>query len=141
MVAAMAPGSCRRRSGAQESQSFFTIPLKMECLENSADLPRWEEVATQKQQQDMQKIPLEWRLSQHIVDRARKQKNITNNFIDELLDDKTKHVTSLDAPILVERTGNGSLTALEVVIAFCKRAALAHQLVPTSISLPSAATT
>jgi hypothetical protein len=32
---------------------------------------------------------------------------------------------------LMERTGDGSLTALELTTAFCKRAAFAHQLVWT----------
>ncbi len=88
----------------------------------------WQAIAAQKRQRDMAKIPPEWRLPQDVLDPAKLRRNIADEFIDSLLDPDSKSLTNLDAPALMAMTANGSLTAVRLTTAFCKRAAYAHQL-------------
>lgn len=66
-----------------------------------------------------------------MITAAKSRKQIAGGFVESLLDSETLHVTSVDAPDLVVAMGNGSLTAVQVVTAYCKRAAFAHQPVRT----------
>jgi len=69
-----------------------------------------------------------------VVSDARSRRRIAGDFIESLLDNETRDITSVDAPDLADAMANGSLTALKVVTAFCKRA---HQLVrPLALRLP-----
>jgi amidase len=89
----------------------------------------WEEVVADKLTADKAKIPEHWRLSDDVIATAKSRKQIAGDFVEGLLDSETRHVTSADAPDLVAAMANGSLTAVQVVTAYCKRAAFAHQLV------------
>lgn len=82
----------------------------------------------EKRRDDDAKIPAHWKLDEDVIANARSRKQIAGDFIDSLLDSRTRHLTSADAPDLVDRMANGLLTAVEVVSAYCKRAAYAHQL-------------
>jgi amidase len=88
----------------------------------------WKEIVAEKLSADKAKIPESWRLSPDVIAAARSRKQIAGGFVESLLDSETLHVTSVDAPDLVAAMGNGSLTAVQVVTAYCKRAAFAHQL-------------
>lgn len=89
-------------------------------------------IAARKRHDVITKIPNEWLLDAHVVDAARLRQNISGNFFEELLDDQTRAITALDVTDLVESMRNKSWTAVEVVKAFSKRAAYAHQLVRSS---------
>ena len=85
----------------------------------------------------MEKIPKDWRLPEAILVDSRKEKKIAGDFIESLLDPSTREITGFDSGAILELVSNGSLTAIGVTEAFCKRAAYAHQLVwllPTRIS-------
>ena len=58
---------------------------------------------------------------------AKSRKKIADDFIEGLMDSETRHGTSADAPDLVAAMANGSLTAVQVVTVYCKRAAFSHQ--------------
>ncbi|KAK4033688.1 amidase signature domain-containing protein [Parachaetomium inaequale] len=88
----------------------------------------WKEVVADKLTADRAKIPEHWRLSADVIAAAKTRKQIAGDFVEGLLDSETRHVTSADAPDLVAAIANGSLTAVQVVTAYCKRAAFAHQL-------------
>ncbi|GAB1317295.1 amidase [Madurella fahalii] len=88
----------------------------------------WREVVAAKLSLDHAKIPEQWRLDDHVIARARSRKQIAGPFIERLLDPQTRRITSFDVPDLVAGMANGSLTAVQVVSAYCKRAAVAHQL-------------
>jgi amidase len=88
----------------------------------------WQTIAAQKRERDMAKIPAEWRLPQEVLDRARQQRSIADDFIDGLLDAESRSPTNPDTPALMAMTANGSLSAVRLTTAFCKRAAYAHQL-------------
>jgi len=103
----------------------------MEVLQKQQSTTSWQMVVAEKLKRDEKKLQADWKLSPKILSQARDRKSIVNGFIDGLLDDRTKYLTSLDTVDLMKRTGEGSLSALELTMAFCKRAAFAHQLVRT----------
>ena len=77
----------------------------------------------------MNKIPVSWRLPAYVIDQAKERRSIADDFIDSLLDPESRRITNLEVPTLMEMTGNGSLSAVSLATAFCKRAAYGHQLV------------
>ena len=89
----------------------------------------WQEVAAGKRKELYEKIPKEWHLSPVVLDQGRNERKLVGDFIEGLLDLETRRITSLDAVDIVESVRNGSITAVAVTQAFCKRAAYAHQLV------------
>ena len=111
------------------------IALWLRLMNNMTDdgfLPgkqSWQDVAANKRCRDMAKIPKDWILPKSVVKESQARRSITGNFIEDLLDGETLLITNLDVPKIVERTSNGSLTAVQVVTAYSKRAAYTHQLV------------
>jgi hypothetical protein len=89
----------------------------------------WKEIASEKRCRNMDKIPKDWILPESVVKKSQATRSIAGQFIEDLLDEETLSITKLDVPEIVERTSNGSLTAVKVVTAYSKRAAYAHQLV------------
>jgi amidase len=84
-------------------------------------------ISAEKKLQRQSKIPREWLLSQNYHEAA--------NFMDVpltcgILSDLECNITStFDATALLEKLKDGTLSAEQVTVAFCKRAAIAHQLV------------
>lgn len=111
---------------------YFALPALMAGLgaEHATAAVPWQTIAAQKRERerDMAKIPPEWRLPQDVLDQSRLRRSIADDFIDSLLDSDSKSLTNLDAPAVMAMTANGSLTAVRLTTAFCKRAAYAHQL-------------
>lgn len=89
----------------------------------------WKKIAGQKLEDNHAKIPQEWLLPPELVSSARERDRVAGDFIESLLDPDTVKITSTDAPQLVQEMSDGVWTAYQVVSAFCKRAAYAHQLV------------
>ncbi len=89
----------------------------------------WYEIAAHKRASDLAKIPREWAVPSSVVEEARLQRSLVGAYIEGLLDAETRRITSMDVADLLRHMGSGDLTAVQVVTAFCKRAALAHQLV------------
>src|ERR1700726_1577424 len=92
---------------------------------SSAQGQSWRDIARNKMQEGFGKIPKEWVLSSSILNKAKTRRKIAGDFIEGLLDDETIHTTNLDAPELIQHMSNGSVSAVQVVTAFCKRAAYA----------------
>ncbi|PVH73421.1 amidase [Cadophora sp. DSE1049] len=88
----------------------------------------WKEIASEKRFRNMDKIPRNWILPESVVKKSQTTRSIAGHFIEDLLDEETLSITKLDVPDIVERTSNGSLTAVQVVTTYSKRAAYAHQL-------------
>jgi len=89
----------------------------------------WQELAAKKRQQTNDKIAKKWVLDSDIIDKAQSSRSLAGPFIEDLLDDETVKITALDNVDLVDALSTGSLTAVQVATAFCKRAVYAHQLV------------
>lgn len=90
---------------------------------------RWQDIAATKRRENMSKIPQEWLLTEKVLTEGKQRKKIAGDFIENLLDSATTKITSMDNDELLSLLADGSLSALQVTSAFCKRAAYAHQLV------------
>ncbi|KAM6521671.1 hypothetical protein FSOLCH5_006427 [Fusarium solani] len=88
----------------------------------------WEARAAAKRAATLAKIPPQWRLAPEDLDRASEQRDLTGSFINGLLDKQTVSITSLDSLPILESISSGRLSATEVTTAFCKTAAVAHQI-------------
>ncbi|CDK29429.1 unnamed protein product [Kuraishia capsulata CBS 1993] len=90
--------------------------------------PDWKTFPAEIQEKLYQNIPEEWR------DKTLKDKMLAEGFInakefiDTLVPDSEKKITSLDAPTLAKVIASRELTSYEVAKAFFHRAALAQQL-------------
>lgn len=88
----------------------------------------WKDIAAQKKAEQASRIPKEWLLAEHSKPHAN-----TNNLLDVprrcgLLTKHELHLTEdFDAVALVEQLAIGKLKSEDVTRAFCKRAAIAHQ--------------
>lgn len=87
----------------------------------------WKEVVREKRRRQAESIPPSWRLPSIPADFV--------NSIDviescDILSSIEKEITKItDAPALLNKIATGELSSLEVTAAFCKRAAIAHQLI------------
>lgn len=91
--------------------------------------PSWQSLASRKRAELASKIPDAWRIPQDVVDDARMRRSIAGDFFDNLLDPYSRHITSLDPTDIVREIISGNLSSVDVVTAFCKRAAYIHQIV------------
>src|SRR5689334_14158000 len=89
----------------------------------------WQEIAAKKRQQTLDKIPKDWIIPSTTLKTARHQRNIAGEFLDGLLDDESRRITNMEGLEIVNRTSSGTLSVVQVVNAFTKRASYAHQLV------------
>nr|BAB84516.1 acetamidase [Monascus purpureus] len=85
----------------------------------------WEERAADKRHRIEQSIPAEWKVkslptADSVFDFPEKS---------GLLSEKEREITQSSATDLVAKLAKGELKSVDVTLAFCKRAALAHQLV------------
>lgn len=88
--------------------------------------PTWLEVASERKRRINEKLPSEWR-----VDKAQLQGKCLVNLpsASGLLTDKELLITELSAVQILATIREQKFRATETTIAFCKRAAIAHQAV------------
>ena len=96
---------------------------------------KWQHTAARQRREIMAKIPQEWILPEIVLAKGKARRKIAGEFIEGLLDLDTIEITDTDSDRLLELIANGSYSALQVVSAFCKRAAYAHQLVQPLLPL------
>ncbi|KAK0943873.1 hypothetical protein LTR29_004638 [Friedmanniomyces endolithicus] len=91
----------------------------------------WQDIAARKQRQRTDRIPKAWLVPTSYLPRT----NSSDNVLDVprrcgILTSQEIHITeTLDATALVAGLATGKLRSVDVVTAFCKRAAIAQQLV------------
>jgi amidase len=95
-------------------------------------MAKWEELAADKRARIDKSIPSEWKL---------KSLPEGDSFLDVpaksgILSEKELEITNSTATDLVKKLASGELKSVDVTLAFCKRAAIAHQLVSPEISVP-----
>ena len=95
----------------------------------SAGKATWKLKAEAKASATLEKIAEEWRLPKAELDKAAKQRDITGPFIQQYLEPSELDIIREEATALVSKLQNGLLTAKQVTLAFCKTAAIAHQIV------------
>jgi amidase len=101
-----------------------------------AEPTNWQDLVAAKKQQCEQKIPHKWRLSADQLAFARQTPRLIeadiprrSGLLSELELDVTENYT---ASQLVVKLASGQVSSLDVTTAFCKRAAIAQQLVSLS---------
>lgn len=88
----------------------------------------WKKIAESKQAERLSKIPKAWLIPEELYKGKTNVMDIPTTC--GVLSDKEVHITSdFDATGLLEKLKLGKFTSEEVTIAFCKRAAIAQQLV------------
>ena len=101
-------------------------------------IPLWKKVSATKGQARDDKIPTAWRLPEQVKNSAATAKNLLH--IPEtcgILSTNEIAITSKnDAVDIVEAIRSGKYSAEAVVTAFCKRGAIAQQLVSSLIKTP-----
>ncbi len=89
----------------------------------------WQSKAAAKKAAILASIPEEWRLSPAQLKLAEGKRDITGPFIQQFLDDAEVTIISLDSVPIVEAIKSRKLSTVQVTRAFCKTAAIAHQIV------------
>lgn len=93
----------------------------------------WQELAAQKRAERDSKIPQKWRLPAETLDTISQKNAISVLHVPRksgILSPKELEITEkYDATGLLEKMASRELSASEVALAFCKRAAIAQQLV------------
>lgn len=92
----------------------------------------WQKKAEAKVAETQSKIPDEWTLQKHDLEAAKRQRQLSGPFIERFLNDGELEITGNDSVPLLSKIKSGQYTALQVTTAFCKRAAIAHQIVSDS---------
>src|SRR5437773_9878241 len=92
----------------------------------------WQHRAAAKVAETKSKIPGRWVLSQEDLDRAAKQRQLSGSFIESFLDDEEVKIIRLDGATLAKKVESREYTSLAVTEAYCKTAAIAHQIVSFS---------
>lgn len=105
------------------------------------DESSWEKVRDAKRAEQDARIPAEWKLKYLPSDSVRDLRPYAK--ISGILSERELEITDEDATSLVDKLANGVYSAVEVVTAYCKRAAVSHQLINclTEIAFIEALTT
>ncbi|KAI9660056.1 MAG: hypothetical protein M1821_001408 [Bathelium mastoideum] len=88
----------------------------------------WQDTAIKKRNETYEKIPRAWRLSPSVLLDGKSRRQLIGDFFNGILDEETLHITTLDVADLLTAIRSCLLSSRQVVSAFCKRAAYAHQL-------------
>jgi amidase len=97
----------------------------------------WQARADAKAAATLNKIHPEWRLSPIDLANAKKQRDLTGPFIQQFLETNEVSIISKVSVDIVGDIKEGRLTAVQVTNAFCKTAAIAHQIVSSAIGIAS----
>jgi amidase len=89
----------------------------------------WEAKAAAKRASTLAKIPPEWLLDKKEIEKGLKQRNLTGPFIEQYLSPEEVAIIHQGSTTLVEKIRERELSAVQVTRAFCKTAAIAHQIV------------
>lgn len=89
----------------------------------------WKARAAAKRADTLNKIYPQWRLSAQDLKRASEQKDLTGPFIQGFLNQQEVSIVSMDTVPIVNAIKQGRFTSVQVTTAFCKAAAVAHQIV------------
>jgi hypothetical protein len=93
----------------------------------------WEKAAKAKREAILARIPKEWILDE--IPTPEERKDVTGEYVHvkQLLTDREIEITEADAVDIVNKAASRTWTAVEIVKAFCHRAAIAHQLVSSTL--------
>lgn len=103
--------------------------------------PEWKEQVLNKRSHLAAQIPKEWRVSEAVAAKVSPKSSISAfDLLKEssLLTPREMEITEkYDATALLDQLRSKTITSVEVTTAFCKRAAIAHQLVCKQLERPA----
>ncbi|KDB20646.1 hypothetical protein H109_07399 [Trichophyton interdigitale MR816] len=88
----------------------------------------WEEKAATKRAVTLAKIPEEWRLTEEQIKDAKAQRQLAGAYFQGFLTDEEKKITGEESTEIVGKIKSKEYSALQVANAYCKAAAVAHQI-------------
>jgi amidase len=107
--------------------------MVLEVESSSSSKPDWPSLISSKRKSNFEKIPREWRLAPEYTTHLSQDSPVSVIDVPSrcgLLTTRELEITeSYDATDLVSKLANRELKSADVVLAFCKRAAIAQQLV------------
>lgn len=112
--------------------------MHISTVDSTHTTPSWESRAAEKRTRAAEGIPAPWRLPSHILDELKLPlESSKNDLISLEIPRKSGILSEIELEItesyttgeLIKKLATGSLTAVQVVNAFSKRAAIAQQLV------------
>jgi predicted solute-binding protein len=89
----------------------------------------WEIKAAAKRSSTLAKIPKEWLLDSADLEKASRQRDLTGAFIEQYLSAEEIIIVRQDSVSIVTSLHKGEYSTVQVTRAFCKAAAIAHQIV------------
>lgn len=89
----------------------------------------WEDIGKRAQAKVLESIPPEWRLPDNKLPPADQANVLDVPYNSGLFSEREILITTSSATHIVHEIASGEWKAVEVTRAFCKRAAIAHQLV------------
>lgn len=89
----------------------------------------WEEKAAVKRAVTVAKIPEEWRLTEEQINDAKAQRQLAGAYFQGFLTDEERKITGEESTEIVSKIKSKEYSALQVAKAYCKAAAVAHQMV------------
>jgi amidase len=89
----------------------------------------WEDIGKQARERLLESIPSEWRLSEDKLPPADQANVLDFPYESGLFTEHELSITTSTATHIVQTIASGEWKAVDVTRAFCKRAAVAHQLV------------
>ncbi|MCJ1377475.1 hypothetical protein MMC17_000570 [Xylographa soralifera] len=89
----------------------------------------WQAKAEEKVAATKSKIPLEWLLDHSDLEKASQRKQLSGEFTESFLHYEELEIIRKDSVPLVDAVRDGKYTAVQVARAYCKNAAIAHQII------------
>lgn len=89
----------------------------------------WQAKAAAKVAETQAKIPRDWTLSESDLNKAQKQRKLNGPLFESFLDSSEREIIKNDSIGLVDKIKSRHYSALQVTRAYCKAAAIAHQIV------------
>ncbi|OAL70015.1 hypothetical protein A7D00_5544 [Trichophyton violaceum] len=88
----------------------------------------WEEKAAVKRAVTVAKIPEEWRLTEEQINDAKTQRQLAGAYFQGFLTEEERKITGEESTEIVSKIKSKEYSALQVAEAYCKAAAVAHQM-------------
>lgn len=104
------------------------LEVVLSTTPDPASTAPWQDHAEAKVKSTLSKIPRKWLLSKERLETAKTTRKLTGEFFQSFLEPRELEITTYPSVILVDRIRTKSFSALEVMEAYSKAAAVAHQI-------------
>jgi hypothetical protein len=116
------------------NDSSVHLSIDLELLQDQLANMTWEDIGKKARARLDESIPSEWRVPKDKMPPADQASALDTPASSGLFSEDELSITTSSATHIVQKIASGEWTAVDVTRAFCKRAAVAHQLVRSSRS-------